>query len=662
MCSLKSLSIKNKLLLPILLFGTLIFLIAQGFHFWASYEKDQQLQNHRISILAYGAAQNLQAAVLFNDQKVMQEILDSFSIDPSILIIELRSLEGNVLSRYQRDMPVNADNHVLPLPYPFETFITYSQRIDVEQNAIATLSISASTQTLEQMLTRLLESSVVFLAVLLLSGSTLYLIVQKVVIDPVYKLNESMQDLVEGRIKGRSLVSHTSDEMGELVNAFNAMSQRLALRDSQLHHTLDRLEHEKAFATDVIEAVQTALLVVNEHGDVLHHNAAARTLFQADAQRIAQHKLSELMLCKEPSFVTNALTSKNPLEERLVECRLPTGSKLLVKISTRILSKRGATLFSIQDVTEIETALNRQRIAAGVFENSEDGLVVLDHNGLITMTNPAVTRMLGYPQEILIGKSLLKAFDWQQIQIIMPTIQESLEHYGQWQGEVLEKHYNGNLIPMFAKVSRISKKVGVQEVFDMVIILSDLSGVKEMERLEYLAHHDALTGLANRAKLHRTLEDELKLCNFTHSEFALFYMDLDGFKFINDTFGHDTGDHVLKVVSERLLNEVRSGDLVARLSGDEFVLLIKRADNHSVTLLSERILESLREPIEYLNQTMQVGCSIGVKLVGPQEKDMERILKSADTAMYKAKKSGKGQAILIGAEVGEACLSNVTSE
>ncbi|POB70105.1 sensor domain-containing diguanylate cyclase, partial [Vibrio vulnificus] len=132
-----------------------------------------------------------------------------------------------------------------------------------------------------------------------------------------------------------------------------------------------------------------------------HHNAAARTLFQADAQRIAQHKLSELMLCKEPSFVTNALTSKNPLEERLVECRLPTGSKLLVKISTRILSKRGATLFSIQDVTEIETALNRQRIAAGVFENSEDGLVVLDHNGLITMTNPAVTRMLGYPQEIL---------------------------------------------------------------------------------------------------------------------------------------------------------------------------------------------------------------------------------------------------------------------
>ncbi|POB67945.1 sensor domain-containing diguanylate cyclase, partial [Vibrio vulnificus] len=93
----------------------------------------------------------------------------------------------------------------------------------------------------------------------------------------------------------------------------------------------------------------------------------------------------------------------------------------------------------------------------------------------------------------------------------------------------------------------------------------------------------ALTGLANRAKLHRTLEDELKLCNFTHSEFALFYMDLDGFKFINDTFGHDAGDHVLKVVSERLLNEVRSGDLVARLSGDEFVLLIKRADNHSVT-------------------------------------------------------------------------------
>ncbi|KOO10924.1 diguanylate cyclase, partial [Vibrio xuii] len=140
---------------------------------------------------------------------------------------------------------------------------------------------------------------------------------------------------------------------------------------------------------------------------------------------------------------------------------------------------------TIQDITEVEAALRRQRIAAGVFENSQDGLLVTNSDDVITMVNPSMSRMLGYSQETLLGKKPEDVFEWQQFRSLMPTIKESVTQYGQWQVERWEKHLFWHKVPMFAKVSMINREEGTK--FDYVYILSDLSSVKEMERLEYLA-------------------------------------------------------------------------------------------------------------------------------------------------------------------------------
>lgn len=204
---------------------------------------------------------------------------------------------------------------------------------------------------------------------------------------------------------------------------------------------------------------------------------------------------------------------------------------------------------------------------------------------------------------------------------------------------------DGRLLPMQVKINRIINNEE-QGIFDTFIILSDLSHVKEMERLDHLAHHDELTGLANRTKLYDELNEVASNYHDSAAEFGVIYLDLDGFKLVNDTYGHDAGDEVLKQVAERLQSQVRVSDLVARLSGDEFVILVSPTNKHTMTVLAERLITALKQDIIYKGQKLHVGVSIGIHLVNNGQRDIATILKNADSAMYQAKLTGKGKAVL----------------
>lgn len=659
------LSIKHKLLLPTLLFSALFFIIALVGHVWLSDLNEFEQQRQRIDRLTDAIMGQLAQAMVNEDQRVIEDLLAVYQHENSVFKVTLENSDSVVLfgfQRHQTGYDKTLDTLSQHTDGAIVHFSTRQKNVSELGKPLGVLTIALRSHSFEQLLAKLHASGALFFIVMITACVTLYWRAQKVVLDPIYRLHAAMQDFVEGRLKSHCLVSASEDEIGTLISAFNSMSRRLLQRENQIQHSISHLELEKAFVNDVIEAVQHALLVVRDDGTLLYHNGAARALFQKTRQEIEVCKITQLIQCSEPSLFSQVLSFTRDLSDQIVESQDQTRKKMALKVSTTRLIEQQAVLFSVQDVTEAQLAINKHRIASDVFENSQDGLLVIDNQGVITMTNPAVSRMLGYPAERLIGQSLMHAFEWHQLATLVPTIHESLELYGQWQGEIVEKHHNGQLIPLFAKVSRITKRVGNEEVYDIVVTLTDLSDVKEMERLEYLAHHDALTGLANRSKLHRVLEEQLRQCHYSQDEFALLYIDLDGFKYVNDTFGHDAGDVVLQVVAQRLLEQVGSGDLVARLSGDEFVLLIKRANTQSVTLLSERILESVMRPIEHKNQSLHVGCSIGVKLVGQYEKEIESVLKSADTAMYKAKKLGKGRAILIGVESNETPFFADTSE
>ncbi|MFA0000396.1 diguanylate cyclase [Vibrio lentus] len=646
---INNISIKNKLILPIIIFIAVTFVTIQSVNYTVTFEREKESLIQRVKVLAQGVAYNLQAAILFEDKSSAQEILSAFVADKDIVRVKLYDINEQLFASYQ------VSNTLVPRPntdelddiadHQFaisEHFIFLLVPVTLDGAVIANLRVTISKETFNAILTNIFKVAVVYLLFLVILGGVLVKLVQRLIIEPMFDLNEAMQAFVERSSKQPKLVATNRDEIGDLVRAFNTMLERLQHRDNQINFTLDKLQEEKSFANEVIETVQHSLLVVDEKGLILHANAATRDIFKCSEAFLENLLIQELIATKQTGYLQVVTDANIELNDELLETTDLFQSKRWLRVSSRSLTKHGRILYAIQDVTDIETAMSRQRIAAGVFENSKDGLIVLNSSNVITMVNPAITQLLGYHSDLLVGKIPFEVFSWQQFSSLMPTIRSSLENYGQWQGEVWEKSASGTLVPMFVKVNRVASD-NEKDEFDMVLTLSDLSNVKEMERLEHLAHHDALTGLANRAQLYKVMDDVVTSSHYSNQHFAVVYLDLDGFKEVNDSYGHDAGDEILKEVSNRLLSQVRAGDLVARLSGDEFVLIIKQTNKVLLAKLAERLLDLIGQEVNYKQRSLHVGASLGIHLVDGSERDIDVILKVADEAMYQAKRKGKGQ-------------------
>ncbi|WP_172379010.1 sensor domain-containing diguanylate cyclase [Vibrio sp. Vb339] len=646
---INNISIKNKLILPIIIFIAVTFVTIQSVNYTVTFKREKESLIQRVKVLAHGVAYNLQAAILFEDKSSAQEILSAFVADKDIVRVKLYDINEQLFASYQ------VSNTLVPRPnaeelediadHQFaisEHFIFLLVPVTLDGAVIANLRVTISKETFNSILTNIFKVAVVYLLFLVMLGGVLVKLVQRLIIEPMFDLNEAMQAFVERRSKQPKLVVTNRDEIGDLVRAFNTMLERLQHRDNQINFTLDKLQEEKSFANEVIETVQHSLLVVDEKGLILHANAATRDIFKCSEAFLENMLIQELIATKKTGYLQDVIDANIELNDELLETTDLFQSKRWLRVSSRSLTKHGRILYAIQDVTDIETAMSRQRIAAGVFENSKDGLIVLNSSNVITMVNPAITQLLGYHSDLLVGKTPFEVFSWQQFSSLMPTIRSSLDNYGQWQGEVWEKSASGTLVPMFVKVNRVASD-NEKDEFDMVLTLSDLSNVKEMERLEHLAHHDALTGLANRAQLYKVMDDVVTSSHYSNQHFAVIYLDLDGFKEVNDNYGHDAGDEILKQVSNRLLSQVRAGDLVARLSGDEFVLIIKQTNKVLLAKLAERLLDLIGQQVNYKQRSLHVGASLGIHLVDGSERDIDVILKVADEAMYQAKRKGKGQ-------------------
>ncbi|MGI9876815.1 diguanylate cyclase domain-containing protein [Vibrio chagasii] len=646
---INNMSIKNKLILPIITFIVVTFVTIQSVNYTVTFEREKESLIQRVKVLAQGVAYNLQAAILFEDKSSAQEILSAFVADKDIVRVKLYDVNEQLFASYQasdKNIPrPNAEelNDIADHQFAIsESYIFLLVPVTLDDAVIANLRVTISKETFNTILTNIFKIAIVYLLFLLILGGVLVKLIQRFIIAPMFELNEAMQAFVERRSDQPKLVASNRDEIGDLVRAFNTMQERLQHRDNQINFTLDKLQEEKSFANEVIETVQHSLLVVDEKGLIVHANAATRDIFKCSESFLENLLIQDLIATKQTGFLQGVIDCNIELNDELLETTDLFQSKRWLRVSSRSLSKHGRILYAVQDVTDIEIAMSRQRIAAGVFENSKDGLIVLNSSNVITMVNPAVTQLLGYHADLLVGKTPFEVFSWQQFSSLMPTIRSSLENYGQWQGEVWEKSASDDLVPMFVKVNLVSSDEEKDE-FDMVLTLSDLSNVKEMERLEHLAHHDALTGLANRARLYKVMDEVVSSSNYANQQFAVIYLDLDGFKHVNDNYGHDAGDAILKEVSNRLLSQVRAGDLVARLSGDEFVLIIKQTNKVMLARLAERLLTLIGQTVHHKQRSLNVGASLGIHLVDNSEHDIDAILKIADEAMYQAKRKGKGQ-------------------
>ena len=282
-------------------------------------------------------------------------------------------------------------------------------------------------------------------------------------------------------------------------------------------------------------------------------------------------------------------------------------------------------------------------VTASVFDNTQEAVVITDANNTIIDVNPAFSRITGYSREEVIGKNPRLLSAGRQDNSFYAAMWHSLKQDRSWRGEIWNRRKSGDIYPELLSISSIVDNDG--KLLRYVAVFSDISSLKEHEaELSHAANYDALTGIPNRTLLADRMNQAIAQSSRDQKMMAVCYLDLDGFKPVNDSMGHEAGDLVLIEVAKRIVNTTRGGDTVARLGGDEFVALLlelEKGEECMVTL--ERLLAAISCPITVNNKTFTISASIGVSIFPSDDEDPDTLLRHADQAMYIAKQSGKNR-------------------
>lgn len=295
------------------------------------------------------------------------------------------------------------------------------------------------------------------------------------------------------------------------------------------------------------------------------------------------------------------------------------------------------------DISERKKIEESMQLASLVYQNSSEGMTVTDVDGTILNINPAFTEITGYSLEEVVGKNHDFLNAGRQDEAFYKAMWQAIQATGRWQGEVWNKRKNGEVYVEWLSINTIYNEDGTPH--RRVSLFSDITKKKETEELVWKqANFDALTGLPNRRMFLDRLEQEIKKSHRANQRMALMLLDLDHFKEINDTLGHDIGDSLLQEAANRLVGCVRETDTVARLGGDEFtVILGSLYESKDVERVYQSILSRLAEPFQLGNEVAYVSVSIGITLYPEDATSMDELLKNADQAMYEAKSQGRNR-------------------
>jgi len=293
------------------------------------------------------------------------------------------------------------------------------------------------------------------------------------------------------------------------------------------------------------------------------------------------------------------------------------------------------------DITEYIEKNKQLAQAASVFENTEEAIIITDAQGKLISINSAFTTIYGYSLHEVKGKSLEFLHSGIQDKSFYKNLWNQLVEHGIWKGKLINKTKDGELIPLWSTIKKITNSKG--DVVNYTAVQTDLREIETSQaKADYLAYHDSLTGLANRINFEEYLQHALVISKREKAILAVLFIDLDRFKVINDTLGHDIGDEVLKIVASRLQNTLRESDFISRWGGDEFVVILENlASSDDAAVAALKIIQNLQKPLYINKHTLLTTASIGIALYPQNGEDSQTLIKHADSAMYLAKESGK---------------------
>ncbi len=458
----------------------------------------------------------------------------------------------------------------------------------------------------------------------------------------IRKLSEYVIGFAHGDLSNRIHIE-TQDELGQISESFNTMADELV-------ELLEAREAAALYFSSLIEASIDTLIMINAKGEITDINTATEQVTWLTRADLIGSDFSQYFTDPEKARAGYLqVFTKGSLTGYPLVIRHTSGKTFDVLFNFSPYRDNHNNILGIfaaaRDISELKKIEIDLRIAATAFE-SQEGILVTDANNNILRVNSAFSRITGYLPEEVIGKNPRLLQSGRQDTPFYESMWKCINETGAWEGEVWNRRKNGEIFPERLTIAAVKDQEGV--ITNYVATLFDITLSKAAaDKIEHLAFYDPLTGLPNRRLLLDRLKPALASSCRSGRNGALLFVDMDNFKTLNDTLGHDFGDLLLQQVAERLMACVREVDTVARLGGDEFVVMLED--------LSEQIIEAVEQAkivgnkiLTTLNQSYMLDMhqylstpSIGITLFNDQSPSIDEILKQADIAMYHAKASGR---------------------
>ncbi len=456
---------------------------------------------------------------------------------------------------------------------------------------------------------------------------------------PIPVDNTTEACLVLGGRHSTQISAATRDALDRLRHTFGETLQRLAVQEEA--------RRQRENFSGLLDALNDFIFVIGFDGRILHHNrAVSETLGYAPGTLLGQ-PISNVnppeQRAEAAATIADIVAGRR--QHALLALQCADGRQITV--DTRVVNGywngQPVQIGISQDVSERLSAEERQKLAASVFDHAHEGIMITDPDGRIIEVNATFSELTGYARAEAIGRTadLLKSGHHEEN--FYRQMWQDIRAIGYWSGEVWNRKKSGEIFVEHLTISTVRDRHG--KISHFVGIFSDITLIKEhQQRLEQLAHFDALTQLPNRMLLADRMQLAMAQCMRNGKLLAVCYLDLDGFKPVNDSYGHAAGDRLLIEVAQRLKECIRTGDTVSRLGGDEFVLLFSNLDNnrksdHAI----ERVISALAPPFIVDGHPVQISASIGVTLYPQDGADSDTLLRQADQAMYSAKQAGRNR-------------------
>ncbi|OWQ44750.1 hypothetical protein CDL60_22990 [Roseateles noduli] len=427
--------------------------------------------------------------------------------------------------------------------------------------------------------------------------------------------------------------------LGVMVSLFLQQRGRLHRRREELK----RVRHERARLSALLNAIPDPMYFKDANGAYEGCNPAFERAVGLTEQELIGRRDADL---PNPPGWVDTQSDGRLLTWRDDGTDAGSGARCLDVSSARVFDDDQylGQVAIARDVTQLQQATDAARRAATVYEHCGEGIMVIDHELRIVDVNPALVAMVGHDRQTLLGKRPLLLRDAEQDPEKLRALWADIESRGKWSGEVTERHKNGDSIPMWATFVKVPAPSGDPEQVQYLSVLTDISRIKQTEaELLHQSLHDSLTGLPNAALLRDRIARQVGNAQREHTCVAVLYIDLDGFRDVNDIAGHAAGDQVLLTAAARFANVTRLSDSVARVGADEFVVVLSGlVDEETAMRLGDRLIQAMDEPILIDHHRFNVGASIGLALFPADGTHVDELLRNAEVAMVRAKLHARG--------------------